>query len=219
VGVGVNHYDEIAGEYDGRFTRPVDRWEDENLARLLRPITGGLRVLDLGCGTGWLLDHCLPAEYTGVDSSGPMLAELERKHPGALTVKAEIGEEPWAAGLTVGGYDAIVSTWSLEYLGNLDTLLSVCWRLAAPHGTLALHGTLPRGHRRGHFSVKSAPYRPLGPHQVRQASAVAGIPRPKVTGTGWLPDTWTRLGRAVWRGTLPYPAGTHYAALWTWRLP
>jgi hypothetical protein len=92
-------------------------------------------------------------------------------------------------------------------------------KLAAPGATIALHGSMPRGHRRAHFSVKSAPYRPIGPHQVERASRAAGLGRPVVAGTSWLPDSWARLGRRAWSMTLAYPAGTHYAALWAWRMP
>jgi predicted TPR repeat methyltransferase len=213
------HYDEAAATYDGHFTRDVDRWEDSRLTELLWPVVDGRAVLDLGCGTGWIADHLNPAEYTGVDCSAPMLGELARKHPGAQTVKADVGRAEWAAELEIGQYETITATWSLEYLGDLEHLLSIGWRLAAPHGVLALHGSLPRGHRRAHFSVKSAPYRPLSLRAVRRASDRAGLPRPQIHGTSWLPDQWARLGRRTWDATLAYPAGTHYSALWTWRLP
>jgi predicted TPR repeat methyltransferase len=212
-------YDETAAVYDDLFTRPVDRWEDERLAGLLRPVVDGRTALDLGCGTGWLLDHCSPAEYTGVDCSGPMLAELGRKHPDARTVKAEVGGEGWAVQLHPGAYQVVTSTWSLEYLGELDILLSVLRLLAAPGGLIALHGSMPRGHRRAHFSVKAAPYEPIGPHQLKRAARVAGLARPKIAGTSALPDDLAGLGRAAWRAALALPAGTHYSALWTWRLP
>jgi predicted TPR repeat methyltransferase len=211
-------YDQAAAEYDGLFTRPVDRWEDEHLAALLRPVVDGRDVLDLGCGTGWLLDHLAPSGYTGVDSSTAMLAELERKHPRAETVKASVGSPGWHEALPVGTWTTVTATWSLEYLGDLAALLRTLCELAGPRPVIALHGSMPRGHRRRHFSVKSVPYVPLGPHQVREASRAAGLPRPRCTGTSWLPDQICGLGRWAWTGTLPYPAGTHYAALWTWQL-
>jgi predicted TPR repeat methyltransferase len=214
-----HHYDDAAASYDGHFTRPVDEWEDGRLAELLRPVVDGRIVLDLGCGTGWVADHLAPRDYTGVDCSGPMLAELARKHPAARTVKAEVGAEAWTRALPYRRYPVITATWSLEYLGDLDILLSVCARLCVPGGVLALHGSLPRGHHRDHFSVKSAPYRPLSARLVRQASVAALLPRPQAAGTGALPDTWTRLGRRAWTAALAAPAGRHYAALWTWRLP
>jgi predicted TPR repeat methyltransferase len=214
----VSHYDAVASEYDGHFTRPVDEWEDEFLAALLRPFTVGRSVLDLGCGTGWVADHCDPGAYTGVDASGPMLEELARKHPSASTVKASIGEHGWSRGLAGDSFDAITATWSLEYLGELPELLTICTWLAAPGGVIALHGSLPRGHRRAHFSVKAAPYRPLGPHQVRETCRELGIGRPVCTGTSALPDTWTRLGRRAWDAALRLPAGMHYSAMWAWQL-
>lgn len=217
----MSHYDDAAPVYDGLFTRDVDRWEDERLAELLAPVVDGRSVLDLGCGTGWLLDHLSPREYTGVDCSGPMLAELERKHPGAETIKAEVGAPGWVTPmwLHLRQFEVITATWSLEYLGDWPDLLHVLANLAAQGGAIALHGSLPRGHRRAHFSVKAAPYRALGPYQMRAASDHAGLPRPAIAGTSALPDSMAGLGRWWWRTALAWPAGLHYSALWTWRLP
>jgi predicted TPR repeat methyltransferase len=211
-------YEEAAAGYDGLFTRPVDRWEDDHLADLLRPLVDGRSVLDLGCGTGWLLDHLAPAEYTGVDASTAMLAELSRKHPGAETIKAQVGSPGWTSALPVGTWDVVTSTWSLEYLGELAVLLQVLFEITPPRPLFALHGSMPRGHRRSHFSVKAVPYRPLGPHQVREASRAAGLPRPSCRGTSALPDEVCGLGRWWWDRALSWPAGMHYAALWTWDL-
>lgn len=214
----MNGYDDAAPFYDGHFTRDIDVWEDTRLAALLRPLVDGRRLLDLGCGTGWTADHLSPASYTGVDAAPLMLAELGRKHPAAVTVKAEVGADRWTRGLPPGRFDVITATWSLEYLGRLDELLAQLARLAAPGGVLALHGSLPRGHRRAHFSVKAAAYRPLGPQSVRKASAAVGLPAPQVAGTGALPDAWAALGRRAWRAALAAPPSLHYAALFTWRL-
>lgn len=214
----MNFYDEAAASYDGHFARPVDRWEDERLAELLAPVVDGREVLDLGCGTGWLADHCSPAEYTGVDCSGPMIAEMTAKHPRAYGIKASVGGEDWPRVIPFDDYDAITATWSLEYLGNLSALLRSLRELASPGTVLALHGSMPRGHRREHFSVKAAPYLPIGPHQLTMASRAAGLPDPRCTGTSALPDSLADLGRGAWRAALRVPAGMHYAALWTWRL-
>lgn len=211
-------YEEAAAGYDGLFTRQVDRWEDEHLADLLRPVVDGQDVLDLGCGTGWLLDHLAPSGYTGVDASAAMLAELVRKHPGAETVKAQIGTPGWHEALPVGTWTTVTATWSLEYLGDLAALLRLLFEVAGPRPVFALHGSMPRGHRRSHFSVKAVPYVPIGPHQVREATRLAGLPRPVCTGTSALPDRCAGLGRWWWDTTLRWPAGLHYAALWTWDL-
>ena len=211
-------YDQAAADYDALFTRPVDRWEDDHLASLLRPVVDGADVLDLGCGTGWLLDHCAPLHYTGVDASSAMLAELTRKHPGAETIKAEVGADGWHEALPVGTWTVVTATWSLEYLGDLVDLLRRLWNIAVPLPVFALHGSMPRGHRRAHFSVKAVPYRPISPAQVRDDARLAGLPRPVCTGTSALPDRCAGLGRTAWEAALRAPAGSHYAALWTWDL-
>ena len=215
----MSDYDEAAPGYDKRFTRPIDGWEDEHLADLLRPAVAGRDVLDLGCGTGWVADHCSPGRYTGADCSAGMLAELARKHPGAETVKVAVGSRGWTAMLPPGRPFVVTATWSLEYLGDLAELLAALRMITAPGGLLVLHGSMPRGHRRAHFSVKEAPWEAIGPPQVRYASLAAGLRPPDCTGTSALPDGLAHLGRLAWRAALAAPAGMHYAALWTWRLP
>ena len=212
-------YDDAAADYDGWFTRPVDRWEDARLARLLHPLVDGRRALDLGCGTGWLLDHCAPSGYLGVDCSKPMLAELLRKHPAAEVAHVEVMTDPaWAVPLR-GDWDVITATWSLEFLGELGILLSVLRLLAGRGGVLALHGTLPRGHRRAHFTARDWDHERLTPRLARQASRGAGMPRPRSSGTSALPDALQFLGPAAFRAALAAPASAHYSALFTWRLP
>lgn len=211
----MSQYDSIAGIYDLHFARPVDRWEDARLAARLRPIVDGRDVLDLGCGTGWLADHCAPSAYTGVDESAAMLAELVRKHPGAATVKAAVGTAGWTVAVPQRAFDVITCTWALQYLGSLDVLLATL--AALDPGVIALHGYLPRYRRRAH-EITGAERPVTDPHAIRGAGRLAGLPEPAVYGTGSLPDglaryrvAWelaARLARAEW----------HYAALWTWRL-
>src|SRR5215471_1333600 len=221
-------YDRLAGSYDQHFQRPVDQWEDERLARLLHPHVDGRWVLDLGCGTGWVLDHLDPAAYVGVDRSAAMLAELAAKHPGAKTVKAEIGAEGSRAGLLshtpdvpYHGFDAITATWALQYLGDLHSLLPELAYMLAPGGVIAMHGYLPRYFSRGHEITWGLS--PLGgppcltAGQVRVATRPSGLRRPRIAGTGALPDRLAR-SRLAWRLALAVPARWHYAALWTWRL-
>ena len=49
------------------------------LAESLRPADN---VLDLGCGSAPLLEHCTPARYVGIDEHEPSLDQARRTHAG-----------------------------------------------------------------------------------------------------------------------------------------
>jgi SAM-dependent methyltransferase len=218
-----SQYDEMAPVYDEHFTRPVDRWEDDRLAGLLRPHVDGRSVLDLGCGTGWLLDHLTPGMYVGVDESQAMLRELRRKHAHARVIHRRVcgGDlgwipDPWRGRVE---YDAITSTWALQYLGQLPELLPALAKLIRPGGSLALHGYLPRYRNREHeISASGWGVPVVEPAELIAASDDAGLPRPRCDGTGALPES-LEWSHALWRLALAaLPAEQHWAALWTWRL-
>ena len=61
-----------------------DRFYEETVRAL--PLSPGMRLLDLGCGTGLELDAlyrlCPDARVTGIDLSGGMLGALRRKFSG-----------------------------------------------------------------------------------------------------------------------------------------
>jgi SAM-dependent methyltransferase len=72
-------YDQIADVYDGCFADEESKQEDRNVIGMLPRHLG--RVLDVGCGTGLLLDYLSPDQYVGIDPSRGMLAQLKQKHP------------------------------------------------------------------------------------------------------------------------------------------
>lgn len=78
-------YDSIAPIYDGRFTRDVDLAENHITRELLDAQFKGRRnvnVLDIGCGTGFLLE-LVPglSTYVGLDLSDGMLNIARQKYP------------------------------------------------------------------------------------------------------------------------------------------
>jgi hypothetical protein len=79
-------YDAVATRWDK--TRPTHN--DRRIKQTITRHFGAYAptTLDVGCGTGWLLDQHItaPGLYTGVDPSQAMLNALVRKHPGVHAV-------------------------------------------------------------------------------------------------------------------------------------
>ncbi len=103
----------------------------------------GLRVLDLGCGTGAstaaLLDAAPNADITGVDASVEMLAHARRK-PWPANVRFVHGNaEDLARSRITGSYDGILAAYLLRNLTDRNAALRQFYSLLKPGAPLALH--------------------------------------------------------------------------------
>jgi len=117
-------YDVIATVYDEQ--NPTTGEEASTLRELVAGHTGNFppAVLDVGCGTGRLLDLELttPDRYAGVDSSQPMLNMLVRKHPNVaavypMTIERAIEDRLF----TPGQFEIVTAYGSAEEL-SADTV-------------------------------------------------------------------------------------------------
>lgn len=75
-----NAYDAIAETYSTMFQDEASIQEERELFQNLE-VTG--KILDIGCGTGMLLNHVnvSPENYTGIDVSKGMIDVFKRNHP------------------------------------------------------------------------------------------------------------------------------------------
>ena len=97
-------YDDLAPSYDSHYTSPIHAAEDHTTCRLLQPFVGMTLasypkpyILDLGCGTGWLLDqfpYLHRSQYLGIDLSQAMVATARAKHPGYVFLQDDIRTLP-----------------------------------------------------------------------------------------------------------------------------
>ncbi|WP_461030884.1 class I SAM-dependent methyltransferase, partial [Streptomyces sparsus] len=150
-------FDDGAAFYD-RFVslNPGYHSQLRRSARRLRlPRDGyGLRVLDLGCGTGAstaaLLHHAPHARVTAVDASAGMLRQARAKSwPGRVEFVHATAEE-LPAEVTDTAYDAVFAAYLFRNVPDPDAVLTTVRGLLAPGGRLAVHEytlTGARAHR------------------------------------------------------------------------
>lgn len=114
-------YDPIATHYDER--HPIEDAEARALRELVAPFKGEypMSVLDIGCGTGRVLDLGLttPDRYAGVDPSQPMLNMLVRKYPSVAKIYPTTIEQALADGaFTPGQFEIVTAYDSANELGS-----------------------------------------------------------------------------------------------------
>ncbi len=110
----------------------------------------GLRVLDAGCGTGYLAGmlRARGAEVTGVDISSEMIAIARGDHPGIRFERDSISE---LATLEDGSFDAAVSNFVLMDAPDLEGAVGSLHRVLGPGGVAVVvfsHPCFPQGRRR-----------------------------------------------------------------------
>lgn len=126
-------YDRLAETYDRRWARYVER----TVALTLEDVqpAPGMRLLDVGCGSGVLLERlrarCPGAQLHGLDLSSGML-ERARQRLGDDVELAEgrAAELPWPD----NSFDGVISSSMFHYLRNPVAALREWRRVVRPGG-------------------------------------------------------------------------------------
>lgn len=115
-------YDAISHKYDTLFRDAQSEQENREAIQWAESITGNLSeksVLDVGCGTGLLLEHVLPHRYVGIDPSAGMLTHLHHRHPHAAIVQTEL--ECFVPSVALPQFDVILALFgSGSYLSKAE---------------------------------------------------------------------------------------------------
>lgn len=133
----LREYARLASRYDSRWSFYVRSSVENTVARL--PLRKGQRVLDVGCGTGQLLDvlqkRMAPVHLLGVDLSSKMLAVARSRLPNALPLVTARSEQlPFLD----ASFDWIVSTSVFHYFREPQVALCEFHRLLKPGGSLVI---------------------------------------------------------------------------------
>ncbi|MEX1023142.1 MAG: methyltransferase domain-containing protein [Dehalococcoidia bacterium] len=134
-----------AGQYDRFKAERQQPFFD--LAALVQP-QPGMRILDLGCGSGeltaWLHAHLDAAETVGIDTSEEMLGQSAAYAGPAL--RFERMDILDALDAYEGQFDLVFSNAALQWILGHETLFPRVARLARPGGQLAVQMPANGGH-------------------------------------------------------------------------
>jgi arsenite methyltransferase len=133
---GLQFTDEAARQLEKAYlTRDVIAQRSETIRHL--SLSAGERVLDIGCGPGFLCEsmgEIVGPEGTvvGIDISADLIARCNRRKSSAC-VSYEVGDatkldQPNAS------FDVVVCTQVAEYVADVDRLFSEAFRVLKPNG-------------------------------------------------------------------------------------
>lgn len=132
------NYDRIASFYDQGRTmsdQNIDLWLD--LIKEFSKLSSGVRVLDLGCGTGRFtipMATKLRFSVTGADSSREMLAKAEEKQ-GADIATWDYQEAEYLT-YPNDSFDVVFASHLLHHVDSPLRALGECKRVLRPSGTM-----------------------------------------------------------------------------------
>lgn len=128
-------FDEMASTYDQDLL--AVGWDPVALIRRWPVVIGpGERLLDVGCGTGAVLELFAGADrvLAGMDLSPEMLRIARKKRRGLREARLEAASAagPWP--FEDQSFDTIVALAMLEFVPELDETLDELWRVLRPGG-------------------------------------------------------------------------------------
>ena len=138
-----SHFDHWAPSYDRSihqkfFFEPVHAAVIDAFGAVSAPPA---EVVDVGCGTGRLLESAArrwgEAQLTGIDVSGPMIAEAQRKHQGNSRFTFKQGDAS-ALPAESASFDAAFSTMSFHHWGTQEDGIREIARVLRPGGVFVL---------------------------------------------------------------------------------
>ncbi|WP_051463685.1 class I SAM-dependent methyltransferase [Leptolyngbya sp. PCC 6406] len=132
-----NEYAHLAPWYDRRFSSYVNATVQETMHRL--DLTSHGRILDLGCGTGTLIQrllHLTPeTEIVGLDPSAEMLSVARQKLPKSVELLVGSADKiPFPN----ESFDLVISTNAFHYFRHPSQAIQEIKRVLKPNGNLVI---------------------------------------------------------------------------------
>ena len=132
----LDHANRVAGERQRWIARNRAFYRDDrNYMKFLIP--KGVRVLDLGCGTGDLLAELEPSYGVGIDISPAMIEHAKRLNPHLSFAVGDIEDEAVIARIE-GPFDYIILSDTIGMLDDIETALRQLQPLCGPDTRLII---------------------------------------------------------------------------------
>ncbi|WP_211349024.1 class I SAM-dependent methyltransferase [Nocardioides litoris] len=165
----------------------------------------GVRLLDVGCGSGTLLAAAAEAgaEPVGVDVSPAMVEAARRRVPSATVVLADAQRADLDAEAPGAPYDRVVSRFGVMFFDDPTAAFARIHAACAPGGRLAFVCWRRRGENPSFALGQGALYRALG-----EEPDTADSPAPGPMAFADPDRVRTVLGAAGWRDVRPEPLDT-----------
>lgn len=118
-----------------RTVGPISRRQAETVLAWIRALgRRDLKILDAGCGAGWLVQELVDfGHVTGIDFAADVLARARERVPAATFVAGDLLTTPLE-----GRYDVIVSLEVLAHVADQRALMGRFASLLVPGGSLLL---------------------------------------------------------------------------------
>lgn len=182
-------YDLVAHKYDRLWNGPLAFAENHHtFSRLRQIVSPELDILDVGSGTGLLLDWLAPwvspARYHGIDIATEMVRVARRKHP-QFRFSMQDADALWP---TTQRFDLVVSTFAaFSYLRQPARALNVFRSILRPGGRLLLQPFGPGVLERPDYDLldglgRVIPYKAWQASELRELLAACGFQRMHVYG-------------------------------------
>ena len=120
----------------GQYPHQWARRRGDAILKLVRGVSPSRpRILDLGCGTGWLTEELASlGEAVGIELSEPTVELARQQYPHAKFMAGDVLEMP----LPVASFDVVVSQEVIAHVSDQVAYIDVAARALAPAGYLVL---------------------------------------------------------------------------------
>ncbi|PZQ48646.1 MAG: hypothetical protein DI551_01370 [Micavibrio aeruginosavorus] len=149
------HYDSWANSYDRDVSEEFSYEAHKKVAEAVREYAcaDAINILDLGTGTGLVLQELKPAfskaSMTGLDASIQMLDKQRSKYLGTRLQHCDIGSNDWP--VPENHFDIVTCAGTLSLIPDLNHVLDQTRKAARTGATIAMSFLIGTEQRKDHF--------------------------------------------------------------------